>query len=146
MSLAPRDQKRGVRERFFIFYASCIWMLHGKAYMCALLNTLRAWASAGGVKRVFAPFPLGNWALQQKCPRKVEVNRSIPIKWFNSCSDSLFAGKTLHKSQVRGPGVCSGELAVHLCLLHCVDKLGSGFFCCWSLLRNSNIVHFKLRS
>jgi len=41
--------------------------------------------------------------------------------------------------------VCSIELAVHLCLLHCVAELGSGFFCCWSLLRNNTMVHFNLR-
>jgi len=40
---------------------------------------------------------------------------------------------------------CSGEFAVRLCLLHCVAALGSGFFCCWSLLRNNTMVHFKLR-
>jgi len=34
----PRDQKRGVRERLFTFYISCISMLYGKAYMCALLT------------------------------------------------------------------------------------------------------------
>jgi len=30
-------------------------------------------------------------------------------------------------------------------MLHCVAKLGSGFSCCWSLLRSNNVVHFKLR-
>jgi len=39
----------------------------------------------------------------------------------------------------------SRELAVRLCLLHCVAALASGFFCCWSLLRNNTMVHFKLR-
>ena len=28
----------GVSERFFTMYISCIWMLYGKAYMCALLK------------------------------------------------------------------------------------------------------------
>ena len=40
---------------------------------------------------------------------------------------------------------CSWGLAVHLCLLHCVAELGSGFFCCWSLLRNNTMVHFKFK-
>jgi len=39
---------------------------------------------------------------------------------------------TLHNSQVHDPGVMRAEL-------------GSGFICCWSLLRNNNMVHFKLR-
>jgi len=40
---------------------------------------------------------------------------------------------------------CSRVLAVHLCMVHCVAELGSGFSCCWSLLRNNTMVHFKLR-
>jgi len=34
-AVAPRDQKRGVCERFFF---TCIRMLYGKACMCALLK------------------------------------------------------------------------------------------------------------
>jgi len=34
-ALAPCDQNL-VRERFFTCYISCIWMLYGKAYTCAL--------------------------------------------------------------------------------------------------------------
>jgi len=39
---------------------------------------------------------------------------------------------------------CSRELAVHFCLVHGMAELGNGFFCCWSLLRNNTMVHFKL--
>jgi len=39
---------------------------------------------------------------------------------------------------------CSWELAVRLYLLHCVAELGSGFSCCWSLLRNNIMVHFRM--
>jgi len=44
---------------------------------------------------------------------------------------------TLHNSQVYCSGSCSGELAVHSGQLLSVAKLGSEFFWCWSLLRNT---------
>ena len=40
-ALTPRDKKLGVREYFvfyFIFVFYTLWMLYGKAYMCALLT------------------------------------------------------------------------------------------------------------
>jgi len=39
---------------------------------------------------------------------------------------------------------CSSELSFHSCPLLCVAKRVSVFFWCWSLLRNNNMVHFKL--
>jgi len=47
--------------------------------------------------------------------------------------------------QKRSPTFLGSELAVHSCPLLCVAKLDSGFFCCWSLLRNNNMVYFELR-
>jgi len=44
---------------------------------------------------------------------------------------------------------CSDELAVHsyplLCLQRQVAKLASGFFCCWSSLRNNNMATYLQR-
>jgi len=95
---------------------------------------------AGEAKRAFVlrlEIGIGNQIFLEK----PEVGILIPNNWFDSCNDSFFACMklTLHKSQVHS---CSDELAVHSCPLLClqrwVAKVASGFFCCWSLLRNNN--------
>jgi len=50
-------------------------------------------------KRAFSPpCKLG---LRTKFSRKRDVSSSIPINWFISCNDSLFAGTTTHTAQRR---------------------------------------------
>jgi len=58
----------------------------------------------------------------------------------------FFAGMkhTLHKSQVHSYSVMQWWAAVHsyplLCLQRRVAHVASGFFCCWSLLRNNSMT------
>ena len=62
-------------------------------------------ASAGGQNwHLSSPT---NWDKETNMSRKREISSLIPIKWFNSCNDSLFANMTLtlHKSQVYFSGV-----------------------------------------
>ena len=50
--------------------------------------------------------PPGHWDLKPKISRRPEVRSLIPIKWLNSCIDSLFAYMTLtlHKNQAHYSG------------------------------------------
>ena len=76
--------------------------------------------SVPGSKRAISPL----WKLgvrTKKLSRKFDVNSSIPINWFISCYNILFAGMTLtrHKSKVHCPGVmqcwaCSSLMSAHL--------------------------------
>jgi len=52
------------------------------------------------------PLPAGKWDYEP-FSRKFDVSSSIPLDWFISCNDTLFADTrlTLHKSQVHFSGV-----------------------------------------
>jgi len=77
---------------------------------------------------------------------KPEVGILIPINWFDCCNDSFLPVWNLHCTKVRFTVAvpCCDELAVHSCLLLClqrwVAKVASGLFYCWSLLRNNNMA------
>jgi len=66
----------------------------------------QAWASVGGRQNGRLP-PSLEIEPKNKNFLENDVSSSISINWFNSCNDSLFAGKTLilHKSQVHDTGV-----------------------------------------
>jgi len=100
---------------------------------------------AGEAKRAFA-LSLEIGIRNQIFLEKPEVGILIPINWFDSCNDSFVPVWNLHCTRVRFTVVvsCSDELAVHSCPLLClqrwVAKVASGFFCCWSLLRNNHMA------
>ena len=83
---------------------------------------------------------------EPKFSRKLDVTSSIPIGWFISCNDSLFAGMTLtlHKSQVAILVSNSDEVAVHswplFFLQRQVAKRAIGLFYRSSLLRNNSMA------
>jgi len=58
-----------------------------------------------GAKRAFATLEIG--INNQIFLEKPEVGILIPINWFDSCNDSIFAGMklTLHKRQVHSHSV-----------------------------------------
>ena len=76
------------------------------------------------------------WKLvkEPKIYRKPEASSLIPINWFNSCNQSLFAGMTLtlHKSQVHCSGVmqwwaCSSLISASV-PAEVVAKFAKGLF------------------
>jgi len=58
----------------------------------------------GGKAGIFPPWKLGS---EPKFSRGLDLRNVIPMSWFNSCIDSLFACMTLtpHKRQVHCVGV-----------------------------------------
>jgi len=67
---------------------------------CSVCPSLLSWASAMlGQNRACAPLEILS---KNQNFLEPEVSSLILINWFNSCSESLFAGMTLtlHKSQV----------------------------------------------
>jgi len=66
-----------------------------------------AWAPAEPGRQNGHMPPPGIWIRNKIFLEKPEVGISIPIKWFDSCNDSFFAGMklTLHKSQVHSYSV-----------------------------------------
>jgi len=109
----------------------------------------RAWEA----KRAFAP-RLEIGIKNQIFLEKPEVGILIPINWFDSCNDSFLPIWNSHCARVRFTVavLCSDELAVHSCLLLCLQRwvanVVSGLFYCWSLLRNNimttNLQRFTL--
>ena len=102
--------------------------------------------AGGGAKRAFA-LSLEIGIRNQIFLEKPEVDILILINWFDSCNDSFFLLVwNSHCTRVRFTVIvsCSDELAVHSCpllyLQRWVAKVASGFFCCWSLLRNNNMT------
>jgi len=96
---------------------------------------LQPWSSAGGEKRAFAPYKLRP---STNFSRKHEVRKSIPINWFNFATSIYLP--VWHSQCTRRFSFFHftvSELAVRSCPLLCMTKRGSGFICCWSLLRNS---------
>ena len=65
-----------------------------------------------------------NWDYEQKLSRKLDVSSSIPINWFISCNNGLFAGTTLtlHESQVH----CSGVMQWWTCSLLMSTRFSAG--------------------
>jgi len=99
-----------------------------------------SWASAGG-KGHFPHWKEANFS------RKSEIRSLIPMDWFNSCIDSLFAGMTLtlHKSQVHCLGVMHAVMSLHFTHVRsfsCRGRLRNwqADFYRWSLLHNNNMA------
>jgi len=90
----------------------------------------------GGDKTGICPPP---WELRL-CTnffRKHEVRKSIPINWFNFAASIYLPVWHWQCTRFSFIHFTVSEFAVRSCPLLCVTTLGSGFICCWSLLRNN---------
>ena len=85
---------------------------------------MQTWASAGGKTGICPPLKIGT--------KKITINGIIiAVTVYLSV---LHSHCTRHRFMVLV--LCRSDLAVHSWAL-CVAELGSGFFCCWSLLCNN---------
>jgi len=107
-------------------------------YVCLL-----PWTSAGGSKRAFSPLKIG--PKNQTFLANMKSAAQFRLIDLILAMTVYLPVRHSHCTRASSRSWCHSELAVHLCPLVCGAKLGSGFFWCWSFLRNNNMLHFKLR-
>ena len=115
---------------------SCLWNRYKNVNNCMGVRR--------GGKTGICPLKIG--IKNQTFLEKTEAGILIPINWFDSCNDSFLPVWNSHCTRVGFTVMVSysDQLAVHSCPLFClqrrVAKVASGFFYCWSLLRDNNMA------